>query len=454
MEIRYAHSGETNIAYQVVGSGPIDIVMSPGWITHLELAWDVPPLARFYRRLGAFARVILFDKRGVGLSDRVSDVELPTTEQRMDDVRAVMDAVGSERAALFGTLGGGAMSALFSATYPTRTTALVLYATAARLSGAPERYLAHGRAERSPGSPTRVGRPTEEYLNEIEETWGGDFDLLHNAPSYAGDDTVRRAWARLTRAALSPRAARTLMAMGQRVDISQILRAIHVPTLVIHRTGDPSIEVERGRELAGAITGARFVELAGDDHYFWAGDADRILLEMQEFLTGVRPPPEEDRVLATVLFTDIVGSTHLAATMGDRAWASLLEEHRLIVRRLVAHYRGREVDTAGDGFLVTFDGPARAVRCALEACESVRSVGIELRAGLHTGEIQVREGGIAGIGVHTASRISSLAGPSEVVTSSTVRDLVAGSGLVFADMGEHDLKGLPDRWHAYRVAEA
>jgi pimeloyl-ACP methyl ester carboxylesterase len=392
MEIRYAHSGETNIAYQVVGSGPIDIVMSPGWITHLELAWDVPPLARFYRRLGAFARVILFDKRGVGLSDRVSDVELPTTEQRMDDVRAVMDAVGSERAALFGTLGGGAMSALFSATYPTRTSALVLYATAPRLSGAPERYLAHGRAERSPGSPTRVGRPTEEYLNEIEETWGGDFDLLHNAPSYAGDDTVRRAWARLTRAALSPRAARTLMAMGQRVDISQILRAIHVPTLVIHRTGDPSIEVERGRELAGAITGARFVELAGDDHYFWAGDADRILLEMQEFLTGVRPPPEEDRVLATVLFTDIVGSTHLAATMGDRAWASLLEEHRLIVRRLVAHYRGREVDTAGDGFLVTFDGPARAVRCALEACESVRSVGIELRAGLHTGEIQARGG--------------------------------------------------------------
>lgn len=271
---------------------------------------------------------------------------------------------------------------------------------------------------------------------------GGDFDLLHNAPSYAGDDTVRRAWARLTRAALSPRAARTLMAMGQRVDISQILRAIHVPTLVIHRTGDPSIEVERGRELAGAISGARFVELAGDDHYFWAGDADRILLEMQEFLTGVRPPPEEDRVLATVLFTDIVGSTQLAAAMGDRAWASLLEEHRLIVRRLVAHYRGREVDTAGDGFLVTFDGPARAVRCALEACESVRSVGIELRAGLHTGEIQAREGRIAGIAVHTAARISSLAGPSEVVTSSTVRDLVAGSGLLFADLGEH--RSCPD----------
>jgi class 3 adenylate cyclase len=206
------------------------------------------------------------------------------------------------------------------------------------------------------------------------------------------------------------------MAMGQRVDISQILRAIHVPTLVIHRTGDPSIEVERGRELAGAISGARFVELAGDDHYFWAGDADRILLEMQEFLTGVRPPPEEDRVLATVLFTDIVGSTQLAATMGDRAWASLLEEHRLIVRRLVAYYRGREVDIAGDGFLVTFDGPARAVRCALEACDSVRSIGIELRAGLHTGEIQAREGRIAGIAVHTAARISSLAGPSEVVT--------------------------------------
>jgi class 3 adenylate cyclase len=369
----------------------------------------------------------------------------------MDDVRAVMDAAGSDRAALFGTLGGGAMSALVAATYPARTRALMLYASTPQITSTYALYLV---GLRTPGSDAQEDRTWDESTDKVEESWGGDADLLHNAPSYAEDDAVRRSWARLARAAVSPRAVRTLMTMGQRVDISSILPAIHVPTLVLHRTGDPSIEVERGRELAARIAGARYVELAGSDHYFWAGDADLILSEMQEFLTGVRPAPDDDRVLATVLFTDIVGSTERALTIGDRAWSSLLEEHRAIVRRLIAQYRGREIETAGDGFLVTFDGPARAIRCALEACESVRSIGIELRAGLHTGEIQLGNEHIAGIAVHTAARVSSLAGAGEVETSATVKDLVAGSGLVFGDLGEHELKGLPDRWHAYRVSAA
>jgi len=433
-QTRYAKSGDVHIAYQVVGDGPFDLVFVPGWVSHLEVAWEEPSLARFYNRLASFSRLILFDKRGTGLSDRVSVKEVPTLEQRMDDVRAVMDAVGSERAALMGASEGGPMSVLFAATYPQRTSALVLYGTMAR------------RFEL---------RPTDEQLQPVfdamERTWGQAMDTGLWAPSRAHDQQFKEWLARLGRLGASPGAAAALIRMMIQMDVGHVLSAIRVPTLVIHRTGDRAVAVDLGKRLAEQIPGAKYAELPGDDHLPWVGDADAILDEIEEFLTGVRPAPEPDRVLATVLFTDIVGSTERAAELGDHRWRDLLDSYYSLARKELAFFRGREVKTTGDGFLATFDGPARGIRCACAISDSARPLGIEVRAGLHTGECEIMGEDIGGIAVHIGARVAAQAGSGEVLVSSTVKDLVAGSGLRFEDRGAHALKGVPEEWRLFAV---
>ncbi len=436
-ETKYARSGDINIAYQVLGRGPLDLVYVPGWVSHVELAWEEPTLARFLRRFASFSRLITFDKRGTGLSDRVPNDQLPTLEERMDDLRAVMDAVGSERAALLGVSEGGNLCALFAATYPERTTALVMYGTFAKRIWSPD----------YPWAPTPEKREQDYAL--VEREWGGLMDLAHYVPSKIDDEVFARRLATYMRRAASPGAAVALLRMNTQIDIRAILPTISVPTLVIHRTGDLDVNVEEGRWLAEHIAGARFVELSGDDHLPWVGDQDAILDEIQEFLTGVRPILESDRVLSTLLFTDIVSSTELADRLGDRAWIELLERHHAMVRRELARFRGREVDTAGDGFFATFDGPARAIRCALNVVEAGHQLGIKIRAGLHTGEIEVTGPKIGGIALHIGSRIAATAKPGEVLVSSTVKDLVAGSRIRFVDRGTHILKGVPGEWHLF-----
>lgn len=436
-ETKYARSGDIHIAYQAVGRGPLDLVYVPGWVSHVELAWEEPTLARFLRRFASFSRLIAFDKRGTGLSDRVPNDQLPTLEERMDDLRAVMDAVRSERAALFGSSEGGNLCALFAATYPERTTALVMYGTFAKRIWSPD----------YPWAPTPEKREQEYAL--VEREWGSLMDLAHYVPSKIDDEAFARRLATYMRRAASPGAAVALLRMNTQIDIRAILPTIRVPTLVIHRTGDRDVNVEEGRWLAEQIAGARFVELSGDDHLPWVGDQDAILDEIQEFLTGVRPTPESDRVLSTLLFTDIASSTELADRLGDRAWIELLERHHAMVRRELARFRGREVDTAGDGFFATFDGPARAIRCALNVVEAGHQLGIKIRAGLHTGEIEVTGPKIGGIALHIGSRVAATAKPGEVLVSRTVKDLVAGSRIRFVDRGTHVLKGVPDEWHLF-----
>jgi pimeloyl-ACP methyl ester carboxylesterase len=436
-ETKYARSGDIHIAYQALGRGPLDLVYVPGWVSHVELAWEEPTLARFLRRFASFSRLITFDKRGTGLSDRVPNDQLPTLEERMDDLRAVMDAVGSERAALLGISEGGNLCALFAATYPERTTALVMYGTFAKRIWSPD----------YPWAPTPEKREQEYAL--VESEWGGLMDLAHYVPSKIDDEEFARRLATYMRRAASPGAAVALLRMNTQIDIRAILPTISVPTLVIHRTGDLDVNVEEGRWLAEQIAGARFVELSGDDHLPWVGDQDAILDEIQEFLTGVRPILESDRVLSTLLFTDIVSSTELADRLGDRAWIELLERHHAMVRRELTRFRGREVDTAGDGFFATFDGPARAIRCALNVVEAGHQLGIKIRAGLHTGEIEVTGPKIGGIALHIGSRVAAIAKPGEVLVSSTVKDLVAGSRIRFVDRGNHVLKGVPGEWHLF-----
>ena len=434
-ETRYAKSGDVSIAYQVVGDGPLDLVLVPGFVSHLDIDWDDPAHARFLRRLASFSRLIRFDKRGTGLSDRPGG--LPDLETRMDDVRAVMDAAGSERAALFGYSEGGPMSVLFTATYPEMTSALVLYGTYAKRQDPDDDY---------PWAAAREAR--ERYAKQVEEDWGWEADMRTMCPG--ADEAMARWWATRARAAASPGAARDLILMNSLIDVREILPTIQVPVLVMHRTGDLDSRVDEGRYVAEHIPGARFVELEGDDHVPWI-DADQVVDEIEEFLTGARPAPapESDRVLATVLFTDIVGSTRRAVELGDRRWRELLEAHNEAVRAQLVRFRGQEVDTAGDGFLATFDGPARAIRAAHAIQESVRRLGIELRAGLHTGECELAYGKVRGIAVHTGARVAALAGPGEVLVSSTVRDLVAGSGIAFEERGEHELKGVPGTWRLY-----
>jgi pimeloyl-ACP methyl ester carboxylesterase len=438
-ETKYARSGDVHIAYQVVGEGPLDLVYVRGWVSNLDYAWEEPSYARFINRLASFSRVILFDKRGTGLSDRVSESALPTLEQRMDDVRAVMDAVHSERAALVGVSEGGPMCALFAATYPKRTLALVMYGAYARRMWDVD----------YPWGTTE--EQLETFLEEIERGWGGPVGLARRAPSAVNDERFSQWWASYLRASASPQAVLALVRMNAHVDIRHILPSIRVPTLVIHRQGDLAVNVEQGRHMARAIPDAKYVELPGVDHLPWIGDQDAILDEIEEFLTGVRPCPESNRVLATVLFTDIVGSTEQVARLGDRAWRNLLERHHALVRKELTRFRGSEVDTAGDGFFATFDGPARAIRCGLSIRDGMRQLGIEIRAGLHTGEIELTGDKVGGIAVHTGARVAAAARSGEVLVSSTVKDLVAGSGIHFTDRGTHALKGVPGEWRLFVV---
>ena len=438
-QTRYARSKEGSVAYQIVGDGPRDLVFIPWWATNVEIMWEEPSIARFLNRLASFSRLLCFDKRGAGVSDPVPLAALPTLEQWSDDVRTVMEAAGSRRAALLGYAHGGQMAMLFAATYPGQTSALILFDAFASQFGDDDR----------PWSFSFGSVPHS--LDEIEELWGTGARLDVFAPRAARDECFRRWYGRYERLSLSPRMLRAVVASDFEKDLRGILPSIRVPTLVLHRRGNRFIDVRKGRYLAEHITGARFVEVPGDDHLFHLGETEIILSEIEEFLTGERPVPEIDRVLATVLFTDIVGSTERAAALGDHAWRALLDAHHEMARRELERHRGREVDFAGDGMLATFDGPARAIRCACAIAEGVRGLDIEIRAGLHTGEIELAGCAVRGIAVHIGARVAAEAGPSEVVVSSTVKDLVAGSGLRFVDLGLRSLKGVPDEWRLFRA---
>jgi class 3 adenylate cyclase len=431
---RYAKSGDVHIAYQVFGEGPVNLVLAPPFVSNIENYWTFPDLERWLLRLASFARVVMFDKRGTGMSDRVA--ELPGLDQRIDDLRAVMDAAGMEQAALLGISEGSPLAALFAATYPDRCRALVLYGGFVRF---PSWF------------------PTEEalagFLGYIDQAWGSGGSLPFFAPSLANDPAAQQWMGRFERLGASPAAVTALMRMNSQIDISDIVSTIRVPTLVIHRTDDVTINVEGGRYLGKHIPGARYIELPGKDHPPWIGDnAMEIADAIEEFLTGTRAPvTETDRVLATVLFTDIVGSTEKAAALGDRRWRDLLDNHHATIRRNLTRFRGQEIKTTGDGVLATFDGPARGVRCACAIADEIRPLGIDVRAGLHTGECEMIGDDVGGIAVHIGARVAALAGAGEVLVSSTVKDLVAGSGLRFDDRGSQSLKGVPGEWRIFAV---
>ena len=438
-ETRYAKSGDIHIAYQVIGSGPLDVVWVPGFVSHIEFMWESPGSAHLLKRLASFSRLIIFDKPGTGMSDRLAAI--PTLEQRMEHVRAVMDAVGSERAAFLGISEGGPMSILFAATYPQRTAALMLYGSYARRMWAPDH----------PSGRTQEGMRA--ILERLERDWGKDFDLDLWAPSIARNEQARRAVTAYLRLAASPGAALTILRLTTEIDVRHVLPVLRVPTLIVHRIGDRITRIEQARYLAEHIAGAKLVELSGDDHMPSVGDGDAIIDEIEEFLTGIRPG-DTDRVLATILFTDIVGSTEHAMTLGDRRWRELLQQYYGVARRELARFRGPEIDTAGDGLFAAFDGPARAIRCACRIRDEVRPLGLEVRSGLHAGECEVVGEKISGIAVHIGARVAAAASPGEVFVSSTVKDLVAGSGIGFKERGMHPLKGLPGEWPLYVVAGA
>jgi pimeloyl-ACP methyl ester carboxylesterase/class 3 adenylate cyclase len=445
-ETRYAKSGDVNIAYQVVGDGPFDLVFVPGSISHVELGWRIASNARLLTGLAEVCRVILFDKRGTGMSDPLK--EATTFEQRMDDIRAVMDAAGSERAALLGRSEGAPMAVLFAATYPERAAALVLYGGLARALWAPD---------------YPFGTPPEEYdrmVDEEEANWGkpGWLEELVQTAVPGVDAEELRAYVDVFRYGASPGAIGDLDRLNAAIDVRPALPTIRVPTLVVHQTGDEWVRPEHGHFLAENIVAARFLELPGEGHILHADNVGLFLDEVRSFLAdawgGGWSEPEPDRVLATVLFTDIVGSTAKAAELGDRGWKELLEQHHAAIRRELSRFRGNEIDTAGDGFFASFDGPARAIRCACAITESVQRFGLELRAGLHTGECELIDGKVAGIAVNIGARVASQAAPGEVLVSQTVKDLVAGSGLAFEDRGTAELKGVPGEWRLYAVADA
>jgi class 3 adenylate cyclase len=437
-QTRYARSGEVGIAYQVVGEGAIDLVIAFPFVSHLDMLWENPALARFMRRLGSFARVILFDRRGVGLSDPVDGAA--TLEERMDDVRAVMDAAGSERAALLGMSEGATMCMLFAATYPERTSALVLWGAMARSTW----------AEDYPWASEREA-VVEAQVELIAPLWGQGATIEIFSPSMAGDPRAREFQARFERQAASPMRVQQLLEMFLDTDVRDTLPLIQAPTLVLHRRQDHAVNVRAARWLAERIEGSRYAELEGEDHFPWVGDSDAALAAIEEFLTGVRPGPAPERVLATVLFTDIVDSTKLATELGDRRWRELLEEHQALVRERLERFAGREVKTTGDGFLALFDGPTRAAQCGRAIVDDMPALGIEVRAGLHTGEVELMGEDVGGIAVHVAARISALAEARTVLASRTVRDLAVGSGVEFAPAGRHALKGVPDEWEIYSV---
>jgi class 3 adenylate cyclase len=432
--VRYARSGDVHIAYRVFGDGPRDIVLIPGTLSHVELLWEVPGNEHLLKRLTAFARVIVFDKRGQGLSDRVAE---QTLEERTGDVRAVMDAAGSERATIYGWSEGGPMCLMFAATYPERTAALVLYGTFASMRGEPWAVTPDVFAQ---------------FLGQLGSHWGEGVLLLLNAPSRRDDQAFLQRFARFERAAASPGAVLTLMRANYEIDVRHLLPAIRVPTLILHRAGDELVPVRTGRYLAEHIAGAKYAEIPGTDHMVVDQETQDVIADqIEEFITGERRRLEPDRVVATVMFTDIVGSTQRAAEVGDGRWRELRGNWHAVMRKELAAFRGREVDTAGDGLLATFDGPARAIRCACSVRERVRALGLQVRTGLHTGECERAGDGVVGIAVHIGARVAALAGPDEVLVSSTVRDLVAGSGLQFVDRGPHRLKGVPDEWRLFLV---
>ena len=426
---KYAKSGDVHIAYRVFGEGPRDIVLIPGSLSDLELTWELPSNEHLLKRLTAFSRVIVFDKRGQGLSDRVAE---QTLEERISDVRAVMDAAGSARATIYGWSEGGPMSLMFAATSPERTLALVLYGTFASMKS----------------EPWSLPRELyEQLLREGEAHWGEGAFLAFNAPSTLQDGAMVQRFAQLERASASPGAILSLMRANYELDVRHLLPSVRVPTLILHRTGDALVPVAAGRYLAEHIPGARYIEIPGIDHMVVDNETQDVIAdEIEEFLTGVRPAPEPDRVLATVLFTDIVGSTDRTSAMGDRKWVDLLRAHNDLTQREIGRFRGCAVKSTGDGVLATFDGPGRAIHCAQAIAGSVEQLGLHVRAGLHTGECELMGADIGGIAVVIAARVASLAGADEVLVSSTVKDLVAGSGIHFEARGSHALKGVPGEW--------
>ena len=437
VDVHYARSGDLRIAYATFGDGPVDFVFVPGWVSHLESWWEADAPARFFRRIASFSRLIMFDKRGTGLSDPFTGV--PTLEERSDDVRAVMEAVGSTAAFLCGLSEGGPMSVLFSAAYPDRARGLILIGSNVRIL-------------KSPDWP--YGKTPEEWqeFREGIEDWGQGGLINLFLPSFAGDERAKRYFSRWQRMSASPSTALALFDANTQIDIRHILPQVQVPTLVIHRTDEPVVSVGNARYAAEHIPGARLLEQPGEDHLPWLGDADGMLDAIEEFVTGSRHHVDEDRILATVLFTDIVDSTRLAAEAGDRRWRELLDAHDEISAREVERFRGRRVKTTGDGMLAVFDGPARGVRCAQAVLDGLAELRVEIRAGLHVGECELRGDDVGGLAVHIGARVAGLAKPREILVSRTVRDLVAGSGLRFDERGEHELKGVPDRWSLYAVA--
>jgi class 3 adenylate cyclase len=433
-ETRYVRTDGLNIAYQVVGDGPFDLAYIPGFVSNVELSWEEPLFARYLERLASFSRLILFDKRGTGMSDRVPDSALPGLEVRVDDLVAVLDAAGAARPALLSHSEGGNTAALFAATHPARTRALV---TAGM-------FACRVWSEDYPWAPTPEARASE--IEQVEATWGGTDWLASIAPSAADDEQFKQRISTYFRRSASPGAVAQLLRINTQIDIRGILPLIQAPTLMLHRRGDRDVSIEEGRWIAERIPGARLVELEGDDHIPWLGDADTGLDLVEEFLTGVKGPSSSDRFLATVLFTDVVGSTKVAARLGDEAWRAVLDRHDRLTASYVERYRGTVVKLTGDGCLATFDGPARAVQCALALRDAVASLGIELRAGVHTGEVERRGSDVGGVAVNLAARVEAQADRGEVLVTRTVIDLVAGSALRFEDRGDVELRGIPGRW--------
>ena len=435
-ETRYARSGEIHIAYQVVGDGPIDLLFVPSWISQVEHYWEEPVVARYFNRMASFSRLVMFDRRGSGLSDPV--LTPPTLEEQMDDLVAVMDAAGSERAAVFAQLEGGAMAAMFAATHPERTRALILYEAMPRMSWAPDYDWPLRSEER------------EAYVRN--GAWGDGSRILGIAPHSAENDRLRRWFAKLERLAASPGTAARLMRWNGEIDVRAVLPSIQAPTLVLHRAGDRFIDIRHSRYLAEHIPGARYLELPGSDALSFGPESECLLDEVEQFVTGARKLPDPERILATVMFSDIVDSTSRAAELGDRTWRQLLETLEGVVAGELDRFRGRAIKTMGDGVLATFDGPARAIRCADAIRQAMAEFGLEVRSGLHTGEIEVMGADVGGIAVHIGARVGAIAGPGEVLVSGTVKDLVVGSGIAFEDRGEHELKGVPGSWRLFAVA--
>jgi pimeloyl-ACP methyl ester carboxylesterase len=433
-ETRYAQSGDVNIAYQVMGEGPIDLILVPGYVSHIEFGHELPGLTPFMRRLASFARVVTFDKRGQGLSDRMSGA--PSLEVRMDDVRAIMDAVGSKRAVLAGFSEGGCMSVLFAATYPERVSHLILIGCFSR------------SADRFSEEAWKV------RLDQIIKSWGSGELIKTIAPGESGKPEAVAQYAKFERLASSPGALRTLLQLNRQIDVTEILPTLQVPTLVLHNKADLQVPVELGRKLAAPIPGVKYIEYTDGAHAFWVGDTEPMLGDIEEFVTGHRDhgAVELERVLATVLFTDIVDSTRSAAAMGDQRWLRLLGDHDELAKEMVGKHRGNLVKSTGDGVVATFDGPGRAVRCALAFGFAAKQIGLPVRAGLHTGEIEIRGKDIGGVAVHAAARVMAHSGSDEVLVSRVVTDLVAGAGLKFAQRGSFELRGLPGRWDLFAAS--